>query len=74
MYIEQIFGYFPKVRLMYKFRQIIGWATVWATFSQTHLVTLQQIQHQLINFSFSAVKEEDLTTYIHISFLCAMKF
>jgi hypothetical protein len=25
---------------MYKFRQIIDWATVWATFSETHLVTL----------------------------------
>jgi hypothetical protein len=25
---------------MYKIRQVIAWATVWATFSQTHLVTL----------------------------------
>jgi hypothetical protein len=31
-----------KVKVIYKFRQKMGWAKLWAIFSQTHLVTLPQ--------------------------------
>jgi hypothetical protein len=34
-------GHFSMVPVLYKFLQIIGWATVWATFSNAHLVNLE---------------------------------
>jgi hypothetical protein len=34
---------FSKVKVLYSFSQEMSWATFWATFSQTHLVTLPQI-------------------------------
>jgi hypothetical protein len=43
---------------MYLLRQKIGWATIWATFSPTHLVTLfdshfvQQIETQIEAITF----------------------
>jgi hypothetical protein len=30
---------------VYQFEQIMGWATFWAIFLQTHLVTLRTIKH-----------------------------
>jgi hypothetical protein len=39
--LAQIFGLpYSKLKIMYLFWQKIGWATFWANFSQTHLVTL----------------------------------
>jgi membrane protein required for beta-lactamase induction len=35
--------FFP-IKLMYWFLPKMGWATVWANFSQTHLVTQGQVQ------------------------------
>jgi hypothetical protein len=31
---------FPAVKVVYSFSQEMDWATLWTTFSQTHLVTL----------------------------------
>jgi hypothetical protein len=39
----------PTVPVMYYFRRIIGWATFWATFSQSHLVTMKTDQMGLKN-------------------------
>jgi hypothetical protein len=42
--VSQIFGLvFTTVKVMYKFGQKVVWATVWAIFSQTHLVTLLRL-------------------------------
>jgi hypothetical protein len=39
--VERIFGYFlSKVQVMYCNWQKKGWTTLWAIFSQTHLVAL----------------------------------
>jgi hypothetical protein len=42
---SQIYGLlFSMVNAMHKFIQTIYWATFWAIFSQTHLVTLKMAQ------------------------------
>jgi hypothetical protein len=47
--------FFPKAKLSYHFWQKAGWAQFWATFSQTHLVTLQP--------DFSTRYKAELTTF-----------
>jgi hypothetical protein len=37
------------VKVMYKFRPKMGWATFWATFLHTHLVTL--VLRPIVNFA-----------------------
>jgi hypothetical protein len=47
---HKILGYFfHKVKIMYYFRQRMGWDKFWLIFFQTHLVTLTGVHIQLTN-------------------------
>jgi hypothetical protein len=46
--IASITGQFsPTVKALYLFAQEMDWATFWATFSQTHLVTLAAVDREI---------------------------
>jgi hypothetical protein len=52
-YLAQILGLlFSLEKVMYYFRQKMGWATTWAKSSQTHLITLVAEPSATHSFSF----------------------
>jgi hypothetical protein len=43
----------------------MGWATFWATFSQTHLVTLHDRMEEKSYFVNTATHAREVGTYLH---------